>query len=140
MKPHINLEGEIMGIEPEDKEIWEKSFCVGNASEIEAFANSVGITNLLCRSAEVARKAGMPDVVAPHSLLHGFLEALIGENTPGSEIKKMELEFQKPVSAGTTVLISCQASHLNRFVYVAVMIMSRDELVATGSCTLQLPS
>ena len=118
---------------------WKRPFCVGDDAEIQEFAERIGDTNPLHHDDGAARKAGLPGIIAPGVMIIGFVSALIAENIPGIMVLKMEMEFQKPVCAGTVILVSCSILQKKRFARGVITITNHGDVVAKGSCTLLLP-
>ena len=108
-----------------------------HASDVDAFAALCGDMNPLHVDAAYAATTPFQERVVHGMLLGSYVSALVGMKLPGRSalIVKEELEFKKPVSLGSTVIIAgriAAKSEATRILEISITISAGAETVAEG--------
>jgi acyl dehydratase len=119
---------------------WGREFRINSDDEIRAFARGIEDFNPLHHDNATARAAGFQGIIAPGVMTMGYLSATIAHEIPGALIRRLEVDFSKPLYSMACPTVTCTlVSRRGPIAKVDFVIKNLLEPVAKGSCTLILP-
>lgn len=86
---------------------WEKKFPAVTEDDIRAFSLAIGDHNPIHHDNEAARKIGLTGIVAPGVMIIGFASSTIAEKLPGAMVRRLSMQFIKPLYAGVPLIVFC---------------------------------
>lgn len=115
---------------------WKKEFSAMTEDDIRAFSLAIGDRNPIHHDNETARKIGLAGIVAPGVRIVGFASSAIAEKLPGAMVRRLSMQFIKPLYARTPLIVSCTVVK-KRNVSIIIIVSIKDTsggTIAEGEC------
>jgi len=120
----------------EEKDTWERHFPAMIEDDIRAFSLSIGDHNPIHHDNEAAKAIGLSGIVAPGVRIIGFASSAIAEKLPGAMVRKLSIQFIKPLYAGISPTVLCTVLK-KRAVSIVIGVSIKETLgttIAEGEC------
>lgn len=118
---------------------WKKDFQISN-EKIRAFATSIEDFNPLHHDSAAAQAVGLHDIIAPGVMMNGYVSSGLAEEIPGVLLRKLEVDFLKPLYGtslpNVTFVLVSQKRHVAK---VQFTLWNWLEPIMEGHCILILP-
>lgn len=126
--------------------VWVTNFPRLTRRAIVDFARNIGDDNPMHNDDNLAKKAGFQGIIAPGVMVMGFVSSAIAQKIPGVRVRRLEIEFRKPLYVGAYPRIACEVLQAKGVcAKIAIVVNDVQEelsdavVTAKGTCTLIFP-